>query len=101
MVIITFNVSLIEKSGMKNQMVDTKFNKAKNSVVVKSEIKDEIPKKNLVVKRGYNDAKNALVVESRIKNVRCTNRGRVCKSMNECCKGLSCDYLPFLGFFCL
>ena len=67
---ITFHISLIEKNRMKNLMVDTKFNKAKHSVVVKSEIQDEIPKKNLVVKRGHNDAKNALVVKSRIKKGR-------------------------------
>ena len=61
---------MIGKDSRKNLVVSKFFNHAKNSLVVKHELKNAkaTATENLVVKTKYNDAKNALVVEHSIKN---------------------------------
>ena len=59
---------MIGKDSRKNLVVSKFFNHAKNSLVVKHELKNAKATENLVVKTKYNDAKNALVVEHSLKN---------------------------------
>ena len=58
----------IGKKLPKKLVVSKFFNHAKNSLVVKHELKNAKATKDLVVKTKYNDAKNSLVVEHNIKN---------------------------------